>query len=262
MQLKDTNLHYLLKQVGLTYNEAEIYLYLLQVGTRFGANIHPDLKMDKSSCYRALNNLTEKNLIYAVGEERNRQFTANPPDHVEALVRLEEKKLLQTKKSLNEFQTLIKRYTKERYQDKNITIITNEAGHRQYMEARLKCESKLIRELGGRTTAATYVPDYDEYMTDYISRRVKEGIFLRQLTPYGEIDDKWEKTSQELNKEARELPKNFSADASFSVWDSSIYLASKEKGEQIGVMINDQLIANLMNSMFNYIWDSLPKSEV
>lgn len=104
-----SDLHYLLKQVGLTYNEAKVYLYLLQIGTKLGADIHTDLKMDKSSCYRALNNLTEKNLIYAVGEERNRQFTANPPDHIDALVQAEEQKLLQTKKSLAEFQKQIQK---------------------------------------------------------------------------------------------------------------------------------------------------------
>lgn len=260
MQLKDTNLHYLLKQVGLTYNEAEVYLYLLQMGTKLGAAIHSDLKLDKSSCYRALNNLTEKNLIYAVGEERNRQFTANPPEHVEALVRAEEQKLLQTKKSLNEFQTLIKQYTKNHYQDKNVTIITTEAGHKQYMEARLKCISKLIRELGGRSTASQYLSNYDEHVAEHIAKRVKAGIFLRQLVPFGEIDEIWEKSSHEMNKEARELPENFQAPASFSVWDDMVAINSKEKGNHIGVMIKDPLIATLMTSMFDHIWNNVGKN--
>lgn len=259
MQLKDTNLHYLLKHLGLTYNEAEVYLYLLCHGTKYGSDIHGDLKMDKSSCYRSLKSLAEKDLVYLVGEERNRQFTANPPEHVEALVREQERKLSQTKKSLQEFQSLIQKYVKSDYKDKNVTIITTESGHRQYMESRHRCKSKLIRELGGRIAAESYITDYDTYIAQHVEKRVEAGIFLKQLVPFGEVDNKWERSSVEMYKEAKELPKEFSASASFAVWDDYITLTSKDKGQYIGVMIKDPLIAQLMISMFDFIWKNLPK---
>jgi len=256
MQLKDTNLHYLLKQLGLTLNEADVYLYLLSRGTTFGAEIYSDLKMDKSSCYRALKNLSEKDLVYKVGEERNQQFSANPADHLEALVRAEEQRLKDTKSALNQFQTLFSTYVSDK-KNKKVTVISNEAGHRQYMESRLRCKSKLIRDLSGRQTASIYYPDYDAYMTDYISRRVSSGIFLRQLNPCGDTDGKWERTSKEMLKEVIELPKDFEAPASFSVWDDTVSFSSKENGEQIGVTIHDPLIATLATSMFDFIWNTV-----
>lgn len=257
MQLQDTNLHYLLNQVGLTYNEAKVYLYLLNSGTRLGPEIYGDLMLDKSSCYRALKSLIEKNLVYKVGEERNQEFCANPSEHLETLVRHEEKKLAATKQALAQFQTTLKTHYKELYKNKNVTVITTEAGRRQYMESRLRCKSKLIRDLSGRSTSAVYYPDYDAYMADFIARRVKAGVFLRQLTPYGEIDDKWERTSPEMLKEARELPQDFIANASLGVWDDVVSLSSKDQGQQIGVMIHDPIIANLMISMYDFIWDTL-----
>lgn len=259
MQPQHTNIHYLLEQVGLTYNEAEIYTYLLEYGQRLGAEIYGDLQMDKSSCYRALKALIEKNLVYKVGEERNQQFNANPPEHLEALVRQEETRLITVRKAFSQFEDLAKQYFEKGAGNKNVTVITTEAGRRQYMESRLRCKSKLIRDLSGRETSAIYYPDYDAYMADFITRRVKAGIFLRQLNPFGDTDGKWERTSKEMMKEARELPKNFEAPATFGVWDDVVSLSSKERGQQIGVMIRDPLIATLMTSIFDYIWESLDR---
>ena len=78
--------------------------------------------------------------------------------------------------------------------------------------------------------------------------------------PFGEIDEIWEKSSHEMNKEARELPENFQAPASFSVWDDMVAINSKEKGNHIGVMIKDPLIATLMTSMFDHIWNNVGKN--
>lgn len=256
MQPKNTNLHYLLEQVGLTYNEAKIYTYLLEYHQKLGAEIYGDLRMDKSSCYRSLKSLIDKNLVYKVGEERNQVFSANPPAHLESLIRAEENKLKHVKQAFSQFEDLIKDFSSFNKQ-KNVTVITTEAGRRQYMESRLRCTSKLIRDLSGRQSSAVYYPDYDAYMADFISRRVKAGIYLRQLAPFGDTDGKWERSSQELLKEVRVLPPNFVAQATFGVWDDVVSLSSKEKGQQIGVMIRDPLIASLMTSMFDYIWENL-----
>lgn len=259
MQPHDTNLHYLLGQIGLTLNEAQVYLYLLSSKDVEGTQIYSDLRMDKSSCYRALNTLIQRELIIAVGEERNRLFSAAPLKKLDDLVENEESKLKQTKIALSQIKQSLDTYLSQRYHNRRIKIINDSEGYYRYFEARLHCQSKLIRDMSGRMNSEIYFKDYDQVMADYIGRRVKMNIFLRQLSHPDQVDTKWDKTSRELKKEVRLLPNDFQTEAVFSVWDDKSAVFSKEEGKIIGVVIEDPLISDLLISMFDYIWNNQGK---
>jgi hypothetical protein len=141
------------------------------------------------------------------------------------------------------------------YLDKNVTVIEGEEGYKLYIEGRLRCKNKLIRDLSGRISGSSFFDDYDSYMKGYISRRVKVGIWLNQLVPYGEMDDKWDRSSKEMYKEARELPKGFEPNAVMSTWDDKSAFISKEGKSIIGFVVKDRLITAMMNSMFDFLWE-------
>ena len=65
MQLSNTkDIHSLTSKLGLTLNESEVYVFLLKHGLTSGPDIYTLMNMDKSSCYRALNSLMKKNLVF------------------------------------------------------------------------------------------------------------------------------------------------------------------------------------------------------
>lgn len=256
MQLKNTNLDYLLSQLGLTLNESRVYLYLLQFGTSLGNEIIASLQIDKSSCYRAIHSLIQKNLVCKAGEERNQQFSPNPPEYLQQLVVAAQQKLDATKLALSKIEQIIPEYIGQNYKNKHITVITSPEGYSAYMEARLESKSKLIRDLSTRTTAAPFYSNYDVSMLDYVSRRVKAGIFLRQLGQNLDHNSKWDKTSKALLKEVRPLPPGFVAPAVFSSWDDYSALFSISQNKITGFMVRDSLITELLNSFFDAIWNN------
>jgi sugar-specific transcriptional regulator TrmB len=262
MQLRPTkDIHALTAELGLTRNESEVYVYLLTQKSVSGNSIYLHLGLDKSSVYRALHSLHQKNLVYWIGEERNRQFSANPPETLLQLAQQKLDTLTDTKEQMAHFIKNLSSLAGNEYLKKNITVLDGIEGYSQFLEKRLDCETGLIRDISGRTTAASYFDDYDAYMSWYINKRVEKNIFLRQLVPYGSIDSKWERSSKEMRKEARELPKDFEAEVVFSSWDNNMGFFSKEKGTMIGFIVKDQLIVNLMNSMFDMIWNLSKPSE-
>ena len=109
--------------------------------------------------------------------------------------------------------------------------------------------------MSGRVNAAVFFDDYDKAMADYIERRAKAGIFLRQLSHPDQMDNIWDKSSKKFNKEVRLLPKGFSTEAVFAAWDDKSAFFSKDAGKLIGVVIEDPLITNVLISMFDFIWD-------
>lgn len=247
--------HPTMAQLGFTYNEAEIYLYLVKHGESPGPEIFSALKLDKSSFYRSVKSMIHKGILYAIGEERNRKFGANSVDQLEKLVEAEEIKVAQAKKAISILPQLIQDYTGSRYQRKNITVINDANTYNKFLYDRLKCKSKLIRDLSGQQTASVYYDNYDEVMADFISKRAKAGIFVRQLTRVDELGEKWDKTSVAMNKEVRVLPATFKHEAVFAAWDDNSVFFSKDRGNLVGVAIKDELITQLVCSMFDYIWE-------
>ncbi len=246
--------HPLMSKLGFTYNEAEVFLYLTKNGESLGPEIYPDLEMDKSSFYRAVSSLISKKMIYAIGEERNRRFGANPISSLEEMINHEEVKLNQAKEAFSQLPRIIDGYIGTRYHQKNITVIKDAETYNYYLYSRLQCKSKLVRDLSGNTTAAVYYDNYNQVMKDFISKRAKAGILLHQLTTSDDIGV-WDVTSKKMNKEVRILPKKFKHQAVFAAWDETSVFFSKDRGNLIGVAIKDQLITQLLCSMFDAIWD-------
>jgi sugar-specific transcriptional regulator TrmB len=258
MQLNDTkDIHALTAELGLTLNESEVYFFLMRHGLTLGADIYTQLGMDKSSCYRALHALREKGLVYKVGEERNQQFGASDLEMLFGLIESKKHALEKMEKGLQRAIEELKNNLSGQYSKKNITVIDGEVGYKLYMEMRLRSKEALIRELSGRIAAEQHFDNYDGYMKDYIKRRVKKGIWLNQLVPFGELDSKWERSSKTMMKEARELPSGFEAGAVLSTWDDKTGFFSKEGNVLIGFVLKDPLISNLMNSVFDFIWNTL-----
>lgn len=258
MQLTDTKAyHPTMAQLGFTYNEAEIFLYLVKHGETPGPEIYSELKLDKSSFYRSVNSMTHKGIVYVIGEERNRKFGANSVDQLEKIVEEEERKVIQAKKALSRLPKLMQEYAGSRYQRKNITVINDTNTYNKYLYDRLKCKSKLIRDLSGQQTASVYYKNYDEVMADFINKRAKAGIFVRQLTRADELGERWDKTSVAMNKEVRVLPASFEHRAVFAAWDDTSVFFSKDRGNLIGVAIKDELITELVCAMFDFIWEGV-----
>jgi sugar-specific transcriptional regulator TrmB len=264
MQPSTTNEFYsLAAHLGITLNEAAVYLFLLQHGLTAGAKIHPQLNMDKSSSYRALSSLLEKNLIYKVGEERNQQFGANPAEQLEQVIESKRDALNQAQNQLKTFIASLDSLTQHDYYQNNMTILKGQEGFKQWNLTRLQPGSTIIRELATRTFIQPIIgtdQEYDEYMDYYIRKRVSRKIEMRVLITEATRNDNVDITSKKDIKETRILPSNFSPGAIISTWADCTGFISSKHGEVLSIIIKDEFINNIVTQMYDFIWNlSEPK---
>lgn len=164
-----------LKQIGLTDNESDVYLILLNLGESLASNIAKKTKISRPHIYDNLNKLVEKGLVAYIIKNNKKYFKPVNPEKL--LNYLKEKELLlkDILPNLNElFQPL-----KNRPQ---IRILEGHEGLKTILNDIIK-NAKEISVFGASDRIRNYLPKH--LVNYYLNQREKKKIIARQLYAEG-----------------------------------------------------------------------------
>lgn len=252
-----------LEKLGLTQNEITIYVYLLKVGLKPGKSIYEGNNLDKSSAYEALHNLESKGLIYALGAKRNQEFGAHEPSKIYDLLYNKQRELDTVKNDISDFIKDIDAYVGQRYKSKNITVLEGKDSYSQWTNAKHSAKKgSSIREFLSYLQKSEFLDNFSSYAVQTPKDRVKKGINMKSLTSLGDWEAMYKEfpevyiSSKKLMKEFRVLPEEPKIDipANFATFDNKTSLLRFKNEQFFGVIIEDKLITNLMNNMFDFMW--------
>lgn len=258
------NIQQTLNQLGLSNTESEIYVYLLKSGPSLGRQLSEDLNLEKTQTYDAINSLTLKSLLYSVGKQRYQKFVAVPPEKLLEII--EEKKATLQKATLDieSMMDSLTEYATEMYSKKNIRIIEGEKGFERWMDARLEAASgSYIREISSNKQQESFIKDIKKFKAlsyAFPKERILKGIHMKALMRKEDIYgypflESVEKTDPEMLKEVRLLPDTFVIEAGFQTYNNKVSFMREYQGNFLGVIIEDKFITNLVNNMFDFIFE-------
>lgn len=248
----------LLQELGLTKNQVRVYLAFLKSGETMTTIISKNLQMDKSSTYRAVEELVKKNLLTPNLKTRGTTYSATNPEVLKELLASKKIELESQANSLDKFidqlnkSLLIQRTT-------NIKVEKGIKAHLICMENSLKNnKEKLIRESWDMNNIIFQDKEYSIFVNDFAQRRIRLHIFDKYLTKnllQNKVSDLMH-TSTQLLKEVRILPDNFTSSHGYRIYGDTIEIVSfDENKDYIVVTIQDRYITELMKNMFDFIWD-------
>lgn len=266
MQLRNTkDIAVVLSEIGLTKNESDVYVYLLQAGQTKASELPRILEMDKSSLYRALKNLVDENLIYKIGEERNVEYAPNDTSIIQSKLKDKIAYIKDVKHNFEHFLSDIESYAQRKYKKNNVIIFQGTDGFSSWNDYRLLKSDVVIRELSQRIGLRPFFTtdeDYDSYMMQYIKKRVSKKIPIRVLIGKQNADDTIDITSSADLKESRILPMDFNVEAGLSTWGNNTGFVSFNKGNILAIILKDPFITQAINVMYDVLWNiSTPKPE-
>jgi sugar-specific transcriptional regulator TrmB len=249
-----------LKDIGFTQNEIDIYTYMLQSGTVFGTEVYKKLSMDKSSFYRALNTLKKKELVYSHGETRNQKFKARDPSKLLTLQREKEQEIQEAGKNIHSFIKEIDRYTKENFKSNNIKIYEGDNAYFLFMEEILRGKVSIMRDfsLGGKNTykyAGSKEKYYDFLNNYFIPKRIEKGIHIKILYDKTVLPDDFDISNPKTLKECRQCDEKLNLECFLNTFGDRSGFISEKAGKFWAIIIKDRMITNLLNSMFDIIWN-------
>lgn len=241
----NTDLNETLRNIGLTFKEAEIYLAALELGPSSILAISKHTHIHRTLIYQAVEKLVERGLIVKAPKKKLVLYAAIDPHD---LVNYIQKKEIEVQRALPDFLAIMQSGTAH----PQVTFYKGRAQLRQLYRSTLDCKSKVIW---------AYFPSLSmqqilgkEEMDVIIRERIRRKINLRVIRA-----EQWEvefTTYQETDsalRDVRFLTPEFSPRMGLYIFDDTVCFFSPVE-ENYGVMVKSESFADLNRTLFENMW--------
>jgi HTH-type transcriptional regulator, sugar sensing transcriptional regulator len=243
----------ILEELGLTPNEAKIYMALLELknGTIWDISTHAGIH--RRNTYDAIHRLMYKGLAFQVLPKRNLTYAPVHPDKLKEYV---EDKINSLEKGLP---GMIKKYNKVNT-SQFVNVYKGVGGLRNYIDLEISV-GKDIYCLGGKGSW------YDERVLDYVIRKAYRKYKEAGIKSYMIYDQEAGTRSdvvKYIGNNYKILPKKYSSNSSVDVFGDYVAIYSgmnvKNLEDDITITIlKDKTLAQDFMKWWQFMWDMLPK---
>lgn len=238
-----------LEELGLSKEEAQVYLTVLELGGSFASTIASKAKIPRVNCYYVLESLRHRGLITSNLKGNVKFFVAEPP---QVLVNQIQEKYAHAKKLLPQLLSLISAQAFKPI----IRSYEGIEGIKTIFDQTLEAESEVL----GYTNLAALGQLLPDYLPNYTQKLVKKQIKTRLLSPSTvEARDFIKKFypknyPEELVEILFVNPKEFNFENQISIYGNTVAVMSLDPEESIGLLIESAVYARTQRAVFNLAW--------
>lgn len=238
-----------LKKIGMTENEARLYLVLLKEGLSASGNLIKKTELQSSVIYHLLNSLLEKGFVSFITKNKKKLFSATDPKLLETLIDKKEKDLETMKKdfknALSEMQHLIDSNKEEQ----KVTVYTGIKGIQLIFDDILN-NSKNFWNYSTRDTFSRVMPKYREYFREMrIARKIKQRMII--------ADDK--RKPNRPYQEKRYVPIEFSSPIGIQGYNNKVAIFIWDAQPPIAILLEGENVSKAFKGIFENMWKSASK---
>lgn len=233
----------ILRDIGLSGNEAEIYLSLLKIGPALVSQIVDKTRINRTNIYDRLSRLISKGLIAYVIKSNRKYFYAASPKNLLRYLEEREEKLQNQKKSINQ---LIPELEKIRLQnDESVEVYEGKEGLKTILEDIIQSKKDILTY--GSEGNFSKILSY--YFAHYLKRLEKNKIKMKVIFNYDDtkMPFKWKFA------EARYLDKKYKTPTETTIYGDKIVIFILTEQPK-AVLIKSKVIAESYNQYFNLLW--------
>lgn len=230
-----------LMDIGLTMNQAKVYLELLRTPGQNPGRLSKKLSIDRSFMYGILNSLVNKGLVSSLVKENKKVFYPAAPENL--LKEIEEKK----SKTVNVVKKL-KQISQQAPEGELVSMYEGKAGLKAFVRDFL--ESDYFDTFGGGgkldiLEALKY--EYPHYLKDLNKSKIKGRLITSPKNK--KIMDKIYKKSK---VDIKTLP-NLKSRVSFTLFKNKTVIYSAKERPFV-IVIDDKEISNSLKDYFENLW--------
>ncbi len=234
-----------LSNLGLSPNEAKIYLAALEMGIASAQDIAHKAGLIRTTGYSVLEKLVARNLVYKTQANQKTRYVAEAPQN---LVKRFGSYQQQLADSLSELQAIYNQHATK----PKIVFFEGKAGIREIYADTIKEKPKEILEYN-TSVMFTALPELPE---QYLLDRQKNKIRAKRIAPH---DKFWVNHAAQDTTELSQtilLPEDeFNIPVEINVYNDKLAIISYT--DEMGVIIKSQSIADAMRKIYQLLWDRL-----
>lgn len=245
-------------RLGLTDNEKNIYLHLLETGPSIASLIGKRLEIKRVTVYASLQALIKKGMIIPFQKNNVTYFQSAPP---EDLVRLCEDRVEQNLRLKKDAERLLSSLNKiHNRQAKPILEVKDKMKYYQGLEAVKKLIDETLEE-GRKEQLCFGLNQYhqqrlkDEWKR-YTQKRIKVSMNVRSIQPDTPVAKAYKKRDQKELRITRLIPHpKFPAYSELNVIGDMVALFTSHGQEPTGMKFYNKEMAQVLRSLFELAWE-------
>tara|TARA_B100000315_G_scaffold259938_1_gene318229 strand:- start:1575 stop:2306 length:732 start_codon:yes stop_codon:yes gene_type:complete len=235
-----------LVKVGLTKNEAKVYLSLLRLGSASVVEITKHSRVHRVNVYDVLERLREKGLISSIMQSNKRIYEAASPTQLAKLI--EEKQVL-----LNQIMPNLKEEFKIKKSPQEVHHFIGPEGIMQAYYMMLD-QKETIYALGTSGLNRTFLKHRHEMWDRERKKRNIKGQLI-----YYEFKRKDKVWGVDKTVELRYLPDSYKTLGSVDICGDLVVNLLPVENNVMAIVIENRILADTYRSFFNFIWDKAKK---
>lgn len=239
-----------LKNIGLSENEARVYVAMLELGPSTVLAISQKSGINRPTTYVQIENLKKSGLASSQEKDGKSLFAAESPDYLKILIEREQKLIEQKKQSVAEILP-------------DLTSMYNLAGNKpvvRYFEGKSGLEKmkeeflkKSPKEILGISAMDEVLKIFPQQLTTYTPERIKRRIPSRFIYT-SEKGHFLKETDKEMMRESKFVsPKDMPFAADITILDDTVAIAAL-RGKYSGTIIEHPEIADSFRGLFELAW--------
>jgi len=236
--------------LGLSSEEARVYLALLELGSAYVSTIAKKAKVQRVACYHTLDKLVKKGLISKVMKNKIQSYSVESP---RILVHQAEERLHQAQELLPQLLSMTNSLA---YKPK-IQYYEGAEGIKNIFEDTLEAQGELL----GYTNLAELPRVLPEaYIKEYAQKKVSRKLKTRMLSPLSKKALRYTKSFYPKGYDERLVeilfinPKAFLFEYEINIYDDRVSLVSLNPKEVMGLIIESPVYAKTQRAIFNLAW--------
>lgn len=241
----------ILKEVGLTPNEAKIYRSLLELKSGSIWDIASHAEIHRRNAYDAIQRLIDKGLAYQVLPKKTLTYAPVHPDKLQEI-------LSEKMKDLEDALPKMIGTFRKALAPQAMYVYKGIGGLKNYINLILE-EKKDIYGIGSKGTW------FDERISNFAKRMGKkyEALGIKSHVIYDEVLRSYPEVIRIVGKNYKFLPKKYSTESSIDIFGQyvAIYSGVTAKGltDNVAIFIvKDKTLAADFMKWWQFMWDVLP----
>ena len=243
-----------LKHIGLSDNEAKVYLAMLELGPCSVLEIAAKAGINRPTAYVQIESLKKMGLVSTQTKGKKHLFIAEDPSQLEIIVGQQEKEVEHRKEELTKILPELKTLFDLKDEKPQVRFLEGVGGLLKIQDEFLKTKDRNILGISSVDNVLKVFPKRSDYVLKRTQRNIKAKLIYTSKD--GPI---FPKKDEKLLLETRYIPESkFPFSSDITIYDDSIVIAAL-KGKISCTIIEHKEIANSFRGLFNLLWSTAEK---
>lgn len=249
-----------LQSIGLGDKQTAVLMALLERGPLLVSAIARYAKLNRTTAYGLLKELSTKGLVSQIKKEGADRWQSIAPEMLPHYIEKRRDELAQAKHEVQDLLPQIKLLRAKGNVLPKVQFFEGKEGVEQaYYDMVEHNDGKMIYALTGLEGAVNSLGD--KFMDTFIATRMKQGIHAEYIVPETDVARAATVDDAKKGRAAKFMPPQFNFNMEICVYDNRVSLLSYAQENPIALIIEDDTIAHAMKQVFRFVQASAKENK-